>query len=222
MKNNARNSIRRRAGLLVAAALCMAIMASGNPALAAGDRTIAISGNSTFSDCGTEGSDFGLLFTGDLQGCLSIFVQGFSCREMNGFAHYTERGREAFDGTWRGENGRFTTNYTVDAAYASGFCQSFDFSLELSGSCIHRIQGRSGAFANAHGIYTMFDVITNVTGDPITGTFTAGSGGNNFLYSGRITTGGAQSAAAFEDLATSESGSSLTAAVRKAQSGRSC
>ena len=71
----------------------------------------------------------------------------------------------------------------------------------------------------------MFDVITNVTGDPVTGTFTAGAGANNFLYYGRIRTSGATGPpASFEDLVSAESRSSLTAnvAVRKAQSRRSC
>jgi hypothetical protein len=153
-------------------------------------------------------------------------VQAYTCKEVNGFAHYTERGREAFVGTWRGRNGRFTTNYTVDAAYASGFCDSFDFSLELSGSCIHHIHGKSGAFANREGVYTMFDVITNVTGDPVTGAFSAGSGANNFLYFGRIRASDpeALSTAAFEELASTATRSSLTGAValRKAQSNRSC
>jgi hypothetical protein len=199
-------------------------MASGNVALAAGARTI--SGNSVFSDCGVAGSDFALLMTGDLEGCLSIFVQGYTCKELNGFAHYTERGREAFVGTWRGRNGRFATNYTVDAAYAQGFCQSFDYSLELSGSCTHHIHGRSGVFADTEGVFTLFDVITNVTGDPVSGAFTAGAGANNFLYSGRIRPTDTLSAApaALEGAAPQEFRSALTAdvAVRKARSNRSC
>ena len=164
--------------------------------------------------------------TGDLKGCLSIFVQGYTCREVNGFAHYTERGREAFVGTWRGKNGRFTTHYTVDAAYGAGFCQSLDYSLELSGSCIHHIDGKTGAFADREGVFTLFDVITNVTGDPVTGAFAPGSGGNNFLYFGRIRASDpeALSPAALEMSASAESRSPLAAAValRKAQSGRSC
>jgi hypothetical protein len=201
-------------------------MSSGNAALATGDKTFAISGNSTFSDCGAAGSDFALLMTGALKGCLSIFVQGFTCKELNDFDHYTERGREAFVGTWRGKQGRFTTDYIVTAAYAKGFCQSFDFTLELSGSCIHNIHGRSGVFADAEGVYTMFDVITNVTGDPVTGTFAPGSGGNNFLYSGRIRTSDTEglSPAAVEDPAPAQSRSSLadTVAAQKARSRRSC
>ena len=226
MQNKAHGTTRRSARLLFGSALATVIMASGSAALAAGDTSIRISGNSTFSNCGAEGSDFALLMTGDLKGCLSIFVQGFTCKELNGFAHYKERGREAFVGTWRGKNGRFVTDYTVDAAYASGFCQSFDFSLELSGSCTHNLHGRSGVFADAEGVFTMFDVITNVTGDPVTGAFAPGSGGNNFLYSGRIRTSDANNIlpAAFEDLASAKSRSSLaaTVAVGKAQSSRAC
>ena len=226
MKNNAHSTTRRGARILAAAAIATLIMASGNIASATGDGSTRISGNSVYSDCGATGSDFALLMTGDLEGCLSIFVQGFTCREVNGFAHYTERGREAFVGKWRGKNGRFTTHYTVDAAYAEGFCQSLDFSLELSGSCTHHIDGKYGAFADREGVFTLFDVITNVTGDPVTGAFAPGSGGNNFLYFGRIRASDpeAVSPAALEMSASAESRSSLAATVaqRKAQSGRSC
>jgi hypothetical protein len=210
----------------LAAAIATATLASGSPAQANGDRAIAISGNSTFSDCGAAGSDLALLMTGDLKGCLSIFVQGFTCTELNGFDHYTERGREAFVGTWRGKKGRFTTKYAVDAAYEKGFCQSLDFSLELSGSCLHHIDGRSGVFADAEGVFTMFDVITNVTGDPLTGEFKAGAGANNFLYYGRVRTNDKKglAPAAFENDTAAESLSSVagTVAVKKARSGRAC
>ncbi len=118
MKNKTHGTTWRNAKVLLAGAVATVTMSSGNAALATGDKTFAISGNSTFSDCGAAGSDFALLMTGALKGCLSIFVQGFTCKELNGFDHYTERGREAFVGTWRGKNGRFVTDYTVDAAYA--------------------------------------------------------------------------------------------------------
>ena len=81
--------------------------------------------------------------TGDLKGCLSIFVQGYTCKELNGFDQYMERGREVFVGTWRGKHGRFATDYTVDAAIAKGFCQSFDFSLEWAAAA--RTRSRAGA-----------------------------------------------------------------------------
>jgi hypothetical protein len=226
MKNHTHDTTWRSARVLLAGAIATATMASGSTALATGDRTIAIDGNSTFSDCGAVGSDFALLMTGDLKGCLSIFIQNYTCTELRDFDHYTERGREAFVGTWRGKKGKFTTKYTVDAAYGKGFCQSLDYSLELSGSCIHHIDGRSGAFAGAEGVFTLFDVVTNVTGDPVTGAFTPGSGGNNFLYYGRIRTSDKKSAApaAFEDGASTQSRSFAadSVAVKKARSGRSC
>ena len=226
MKNDTHGTSWRSARILLAGAIATATLASGSSALAHGDRNIAISGNSTFSDCGAAGSDFGLLMTGDLQGCLSIFVQSFTCQELGDFAHYTERGREAFVGTWRGMQGRFTTKYTVDAAYGKGFCDRLDFTLELSGSCIHHIDGRSGVFDDAEGVFTLFDVITNVTGDPVTGAFTPGSGANNFLYYGHIRTSDRNSLApaAMEESAAAESRSSAagTIAVQKVRSGRAC
>jgi hypothetical protein len=187
MKNETGDAFWRSARVTTASVLASMILAGGSTALADGNgKSISISGNSTFSNCGVAGSDFALGMTGDLEGCLSIFVQGFTCKELADFDHYTERGREAFVGTLRGKQGRFTTDYTVDAAYAKGFCQSLDFSLELSGSCIHEIHGRSGVFTDGEGVFTLFDVITNVTGDPVTGAFKAGGGANNFLYSGSI------------------------------------
>jgi len=145
-----------------------------------------VSGNSTLSDCGLEGSDAALLLTGDLEGCLSIFIRGSECNELEVFDLYLERGREVFVGELHGKPGIFRTSYTFEGAYAPGFCQSFAGSLEVGGGCIHRIDGKSGVFKHAEGLFTFIDVITNVTGDPVTGEFMAGAGANNFLYYGRI------------------------------------
>lgn len=210
-----------RAFILV---LGMAAMATGNAT--GSEKTVAISGNSIFANCGAAGSDFALQMSGDLKGCLSIFIQNITCKELNGFDHYIERGREAFVGKWKGKQGRFTTRYTVTAAYAQGFCDSLDYSLELSGSCIHHVEGRSGVFADVDGVFTLFDVITGVTGDPETGAFTPGFGGNNFLYYGRIGKSDAPtlSSLELEEATPIESRSALAAnaAVRRAQSRRSC
>ena len=96
----------------------------------------------------------------------------------------------------------------------------------MSGSCIHHIDGRSGVFAETQGVFTLFDVITNVTGDPVTGAFTPGSGANNFLYYGRIRTSDRMdlAPAAIEDGAKAESRSfaAVTVAVQKVGSGRAC
>jgi hypothetical protein len=104
------------------------------------------------------------------------------------------------------------------------FCDSLDFTLELSGSCIHHIDGRSGVFSDAEGVFTLFDVITNVTGDPVTGAFTPGSAANNLLYYGRIRTSDRKGAAAVEDSdqAQSRALAAGTVAVKKSRSGRAC
>jgi hypothetical protein len=212
-------------GMILAAVAASMTLAGGSEALANGEREIAITGNSTFSDCGATGSDFGLLMTGDLQGCLSIFIQGYTCTELTDFDHYTERGREAFVGTWRGKQGRFATRYTVDAAYGKGFCQSLDYALELSGSCTHHIDGRSGVFADADGVFTLFDVITNVTGDPLSGAFTPGTGANNFLYYGHIRASerkGPRSPTDENPAAESRALGTQGLAVSKARSRRAC
>ena len=226
MSNNTQGTTWRSARVLIAGAIAAATVASGTPAQAHGDRSIAISGNSTFSDCGAAGASFALLMTGDLKGCLSIFIQNITCTELRDFDHYIERGRETFVGTWRGKNGKFNTKYVVDAAYEKGFCNNLDYTLELSGSCIHHIDGRSGVFADAEGVFKLFDVVTNVTGDPVTGEFKAGSGGNNFLYYGTIRTSDRKglAPAAFEGEAEAKSSSLAadTVGVKKARSGRAC
>lgn len=187
MKNNARGTNLRSARPLSASVLAVVVLASGSAALADGNRTTFVSGNSTYSDCGLAGSDLALSMTGDLEGCWSVFVEGFKCRELDGFDLYLENGREVFVGTLRGKRGRFATAYTLDAVMAKGFCQSFDFSLEVAGGCNHKIHGRSGVFEGSSGLIKFLDVIAGVTGDPVTGAFNAGTGPNNFPYYGRIT-----------------------------------
>ena len=186
MRRDTRDTSFRNARIFVASAFASMLLAGGNPAMASGDKGIFVSGNSTYSDCGLAGSDFALSLTGDLEGCLSVFVEGFNCKDLEHFDKYFERGREVFVGKLHGKSGRFRTQYTFDGAFAKGFCQSFDLSLEVGGGCTHKVRGTSGVFANADGVINFIDVITNVTGDPVTGEYSAGSGGNNFLYSGRI------------------------------------
>ena len=179
----------RNARLPITSVLASMILAGGSAALASGndnDRTVFVSGNSTYSGCGLEGSDYALSMTGDLEGCLSVFVEGFECKALDDYDLYSERGREVFVGNLHGKQGRFRTTYTFDGAMAKGFCESFELSLEVAGGCSHKVKGRSGVFKDAEGLIKFFDVIAGVTGNPVTGEFTAGTGGNNFLYFGRI------------------------------------
>ena len=187
MKNSTHGISWRSARVLSASALASMMLAGGSTALASGDnKTVFVSGNSTFSDCGLPGSDFAISLTGDLKGCWSAFVEDLKCKELEHYDLVFEEGREVFVGEFRGKQGRFRTTYKFEGAYAKGYCQSFNGSLEVGGGCKHRINGGSRVFEDAEGLITFFDVITNVTGNPVTGKFKAGSGGNNFLYYGRI------------------------------------
>jgi hypothetical protein len=199
MLGDVRGRSLRSARVLSTVALVAAMLAGGSAALAGGDtarggaassgghhKSEFVSGNSTASDCGVPGSDWAISLTGDLEGCWSAFVENYRCKELQDYDLYVERGREVFAGELRGEHGRFRTRYTFEAAYAKGFCESFDPTLEVAGGCRHRVVGGSGVFADAEGLIKFLDVVTGVTGDPVTGEFQAGSGGNNFLYYGRI------------------------------------
>ncbi len=189
MKNYVRGGSSRNARLLIVTAFAsmMILLTGGSAAVAGGEQKRAfVSGNSTYSDCGLKGSDYGLLMTGDLEGCLSGFIQGQKCKELADYDLYLEEGREVFVGKYHGQQGRFRTTYTFDGAYAKGYCKSLDPSLEVGGGCNHPIKGVSGVFAHARGLIKFIDVIAGVTGDPVTGAFNAGTGGNNFLYYGQI------------------------------------
>jgi hypothetical protein len=199
MKNSVRGTSFRSPRVLIAIALVSMMLVGGTAAFASGDRAdksadltggdkkpVFVSGNSTFSDCGLPRSDYALALTGDLEGCWSAFIQAYKCRALADYDLYFEKGREVFVGKYHGKKGKFRTTYTFEGVYAKGFCQSFDPALEVGGGCIHRIDGLSRVFADAKGLIKFIDVITGVTGDPQTGEFHAGTGGNNFPYYGRI------------------------------------
>ena len=82
------------------------LLAGGSAALANEDRSVFVSGNSTFSDCGVQGSDYAILLTGDLEGCLSTFVEDFKCKELADYDLYLEKGREVFIGTLHRQAGQ--------------------------------------------------------------------------------------------------------------------
>ena len=197
MKSGMRGTSFRIARILIAIALATVMLAGGSTAVAGVDKTgghktgghnksVFVSGNATASDCGLPGSDWAISLTGDLEGCWSAYTKEFKCLELDDYDLGIEKGREVFVGTYKGQQGRLRTTYTVEAAYAKGFCQSLDFTLEVAGGCTHKISGVSGVFDDAKGLIKFLDVITGVTGDPVTGEFQAGTGGNNFPYYGRI------------------------------------
>lgn len=185
--NILRGASLRSATVLIAIALAATMLVGGSASSAGGDKKpVFVSGNATASDCGLPGSDWAIALTGDLEGCWSAYTQEFKCLELADYDLGIEKGHEIFVGSYKGRQGRLRTTYTVEAAYAKGFCQSLDFTLEVAGGCIHKITGTSGVFDDAKGLIKFLDVITGVTGDPVTGEFQAGNGGNNFPYYGRI------------------------------------
>ena len=161
-------SLRRVTTFFVAA-----MLASANAALADG-KTIAVSGDSTPSDCGApKKADTGIDLKGNLTGCLAVFVQHLNCRELNGFAFSTELGREEFEGKLEGEPIKFDTQYTFWATWPSGSCPKPADEKEMTGGCIHYVSG-----ADVGGVIRFYDVMPTV-----------GKGATHFFYEGFLTRG---------------------------------
>lgn len=164
---------------LVLGVVAVVLVVVAGPVDAAARRTI--SGDSVPSDCSAGVGVGSIALSGDLDGCLTFFVDDYRCDELNGFDRYREWGTEHFAGTFWGESGEFTTTYTLEATYAEGFCDAVDaggfpFELQLTGGCDHRITGTSGVFDGVSGLITFFDVIP----DP------GSSGASNYLYAGYL------------------------------------
>jgi hypothetical protein len=101
-----------------------------------------VSGVSKPSDCGSANkATYSTELSGSLTGCWSTFVDHFNCQEMNGFALYTELGREGFAGTLDGQDIKFDTQYTFSGLFPSGSCPEPNAEKEIVGGCIHYISG---------------------------------------------------------------------------------
>jgi hypothetical protein len=97
----------------------------------------------TAAECDSEsqGADFALTMTGDLDGCLYVFVDEFECSPSG---TYREVGREKFVGTYNGQSGEFWTTYRFEAKY-EGCNEDGSFEgLEILGRCQHPIAAGSG------------------------------------------------------------------------------
>ena len=93
-------------------------------------------------DSGSVGADFALILTGDLEGCLYVFVEnaGFTPSGT-----YVESGTETFVGP----NGTFETDYRFEAKYED----PANLIGEIFGRCQHKIVEGSGTgiFAGVSG-----------------------------------------------------------------------
>ena len=118
-----------------------AALAGSSPSLAAG-QTVAVSGDSVPSECGAaKKADYATELSGSLTGCWSTFIGHVNCQEMNGYAFWTEIGREEFDGKLDGEATKFDTRYAFNAIFPSGSCPKPPTEKEVVGGCIHYISG---------------------------------------------------------------------------------
>jgi hypothetical protein len=85
-------------------------------------------------------SDFALRMTGDLTGCLYVFIDDYECSPSG---TYREEGREYFVGTYNGQAGTFWTAYKFEARY-EGCDNGAPVGAEIFGRCQHPITESSG------------------------------------------------------------------------------
>lgn len=92
-------------------------------------------------DSGAHGATFAVKMSGDLEGCLLIFVDSYTCRPSG---VYYEEGRELFVGSYLGESGSFWTTYKFEAKYEGCAEDGSYLGLEIFGRCQHPIVKGSG------------------------------------------------------------------------------
>jgi len=95
------------------------------------------------TDCKSEGAgaDFALKLTGDLNGCLFVYVESYGCSPSG---TYRETGSEYFVGTYNGSPGTFWTNYRFEAKYEGCTDDGFFAGAEIFGRCQHPLVEDSG------------------------------------------------------------------------------
>ncbi|HUQ68038.1 MAG TPA: hypothetical protein VM165_00860 [Planctomycetaceae bacterium] len=125
--------------MLVTAACVGAMMMV--PMSASAQEATRISGVGYFDefhvcDSGSVGADFALIMTGDLEGCLYVFVE---TAEFTPSGTYMETGTELFVGA----DGTFETAYQFEAKYED----PANLIGEIFGRCQHKIVEDSGTGA---------------------------------------------------------------------------
>ena len=105
-----------------------------------------------------QGADFALTMTGDINGCLYVFVDEFDCSPSG---TYREEGRELFIGTYNGQSGTFWTKYKFEAKYEGCSEDGSYMGLEILGRCQHPVVEGSGTgvFAGVSGRLDLKDDI---------------------------------------------------------------
>lgn len=124
--------------VVLAATACVSALMMTVPTLASPQQTTRISGIGYFDefdlcDSGSVGADFALIMTGDLTGCLYVFIESATYTPSG---TYMETGREVFVGA----NGGFVTEYRFEAKYED----PANLLGEIVGRCQHKIVESSG------------------------------------------------------------------------------
>jgi len=88
-----------------------------------------------------EGAAYAVRMTGDLQGCLYVFIDDFECSPSG---TYREEGREYFVGRYNGKTGTFWTAYKFEAKYEGCAANGAPLGAEIFGRCQHPIVVGSG------------------------------------------------------------------------------
>lgn len=88
-----------------------------------------------------EGAAYAVKMTGDLQGCLYVFIDEFGCSPSG---TYRESGREYFVGTYQGKTGTFRTDYKFEAKFEGCAENGAPLGAEIFGRCQHPIAKGSG------------------------------------------------------------------------------
>jgi len=140
-----RRIMKRRLPIVAFTALALvaplSVVLKPSPTLAEG--ATQISGIGFFATPGEctdsegNGSDFAQTITGDLDGCLYVFVETAKCSPSGA---YRETGHETFVGQYTGEAGTFRTTYKFEAKYQD--CPNLVG--EIFGRCQHPIVANSG------------------------------------------------------------------------------
>ncbi len=97
----------------------------------------------TADECNSvsQGATYAVRMTGDLEGCLYVFVDEFNCSPSG---TYREEGREYFVGTYNGETGSFWTGYKFEGKYEGCAENGAPLGAEIFGRCHHPIVKGSG------------------------------------------------------------------------------
>jgi len=88
-----------------------------------------------------QGADFSFILTGDLEGCVYVYIDDFECSPSG---TYREVGREYFVGTYNGESGTFRTGYKFEGKYEGCNEDGSYAGAEILGRCQHPVVNGSG------------------------------------------------------------------------------